>query len=400
MNRDKKHCNVSTIGHIDHGKTTLAEALTKYLSIHGKAQYKKYADIDNAPEERERGITINAAHIEYETEKRHYSHTDCPGHADYIKNMIIGSASIDGAILVISALDGIMPQSAEHVLLASSIGIPKLIVFINKMDKVSEEDEILVDMVEEDVMALCKKHRYDNVKIIRGSAKGYVDGDTGVYGEQAIAQLVDLLDNYFEPAEPMLDRPLLFTVEASVSISGRGTVATGKVVQGTIDLEKNKECKVDIVGPNKKTVTTMITSMEIFRKPHVFAVAGDDMGCLLRGVKKEQVKRGDIICAPGSVKKSNRLRCEFYAIKFEEGGRKKAFKINYSPQLYIRTLDVTGTFVDIGDAEFVNPGDNIKATIALKYSVPLEKNLRFIVREGGRTVGAGVIIEVLDEVVQ
>ena len=399
MNIKKEHCNVSTIGHIDHGKTTLAEALTKYLSIHGSANYKKYVDIDNAPEERARGITINASHIEYETNKRHYSHTDCPGHADYIKNMIVGSASIDGSILVISAIDGIMPQTREHVLLASSIGIKKIIVFINKMDKVNEDDLILVDMIEEDVTALCQKHKYNEIKIVRGSAKGYVDGDTGEYGEQAIAKLVNLLDNYFEPAPALVDYPLLFTVEASVSISGRGTVATGKVIRGKIDLRTSKEEKVEVVGANKKDFSTVITSMEIFRKPHTLALPGDDMGVLLRGVKKEDINRGDIICAPKSITKSNQFKCEFYAITFEEGGRKKPFKINYKPQFYFRTLDVTGSFEDIGDAEFVNPGDIVTAKIKLNYSIPLEKNLKFIVREGGRTIGAGTVSEELPEIV-
>jgi len=400
MNTKKPHLNVSTIGHVDHGKTTLTAALTIFLSKsgNGNAVQKKYEDIDNAPEEKARGITINASHIEYSTRERHFSHSDCPGHADYIKNMLIGIAKTVGAILVVSALDGVMPQTREHILLAQRIGVRKIIVFINKMDQISEDDKVLVEMIEEDILALCIKYGYkkEDILIIYGSAKAYIDGDKGEYGEQAIMKLVDALDKHFEPEEAIIDVPLLFTVGESISISGRGTVATGKVIRGKIDLKKSKEQKVVISGPNKKDIHTAITSMEIFKKQQEEALPGDDMGLLLRGVKKEEVRRGDIICSPeGVLKKYSKFTAEISIISHEEGGRKKPFKVNYKPQIYFNTLDITCTFDDIGGAEFVNPGEIITATLSLLHATPLEKETRFIIREGGKTIGAGVVSELI-----
>lgn len=393
-NKRKEHCNISTIGHVDHGKTTLSEALTKYFSIYGTAVRKKYSEIDSAPEEKARGVTINASHIEYSSKKRHFSQTDCPGHHDYIKNMITGNANMDGAILVIS-INGIQPQTVEHILLASNLGIKKLIVFVNKIDTVDEEDrELMIEIIKADIEELCKKYKYTNVPIIVGSALAFVEQDLYV---DEMHELAKLLDEYIECTAADINQPLLISVEGAVTIPGRGTVATGKIVRGKIDLENNKDGQpVILVGPNKKQdIETVITSMQVFHKKEVYGLPGDDMGVLLRGVKKEDVNRGDIICEKGSVTKHDRFRCIFYALRHDEGGRKKPFKAEYKPQFFIRTLDITGTFKEIKDQEIVNPGDHVEAIIELQYPVPIEDELNFITREGGFTVGAGKIIEKL-----
>ena len=388
--RTKPHCNIGTIGHVDHGKTTLTAAITKVLSDAGKAEFKGYDQIDGAPEERERGITINTAHVEYETEKRHYAHVDCPGHADYVKNMITGAAQMDGAILVVSAADGPMPQTREHILLARQVGVPAIVVFLNKMDMV--DDPELIDLVEMEVRDLLNSYQFpgDDTPIIRGSAKVALDGGDATLGKDAIMALMDAVDTHIpQPARPV-DKPFLMPIEDVFSISGRGTVVTGRVEQGVIKVGE----EVEIVGlrPTQKTVCT---GVEMFRKLLDQGEAGDNIGVLLRGTKREEVERGQVLAAPGSITPHTEFECECYILTKEEGGRHTPFFANYRPQFYFRTTDVTGTIELPAGVEMVMPGDNIRMTVKLIVPVAMAEGLRFAIREGGRTVGAGAVSKII-----
>ena len=392
--RTKPHINVGTIGHVDHGKTTLTAAILKCLRSAGlKAQERSVEDIDNAPEEKERGLTINIAHVEYETEKRHYAHIDCPGHADYIKNMITGAAQMDGAILVVSAPDGPMPQTREHILLAKQVGLPAIVVFLNKMDQV--EDSELVDLVEEEIRALLKKYGFDgdNVPIIRGSALQALECGCGKRECEKcgpVMKLVDTLDEYIpEPKRP-LDQPFLMPVEDVFSIEGRGTVATGRIERGIIKL--NEEVELVGLGETKKTV---VTGIEMFNKALDEGQAGDNAGILLRGLKKEEVKRGQVLAKPGTVVPHTEFEAEVYVLTKEEGGRHTPFFSGYRPQFYIRTADVTGEVTLPEGTEMVMPGDTVNLKIKLITPVALEEKQRFAIREGGKTVGAGVITKII-----
>ena len=392
--RTKPHINVGTIGHVDHGKTTLTAAILKCLRSAGlKAQERSVEDIDNAPEEKERGLTINIAHVEYETEKRHYAHIDCPGHADYIKNMITGAAQMDGAILVVSAPDGPMPQTREHILLAKQVGLPAIVVFLNKMDQV--EDSELVDLVEEEIRALLKKYGFDgdNVPIIRGSALQALECGCGKRECEKcgpVMKLVDTLDEYIpEPKRP-LDQPFLMPVEDVFSIEGRGTVATGRIERGIIKL--NEEVELVGLGETKKTV---VTGIEMFNKALDEGQAGDNAGILLRGLKKEEVKRGQVLAKPGTVVPHTEFEAEVYVLTKEEGGRHTPFFSGYRPQFYIRTADVTGEVTLPEGTEMVMPGDTVNLKIKLITPVALEEKQRFAIREGGRTVGAGVVTKII-----
>ena len=388
--RTKPHCNIGTIGHVDHGKTTLTAAITKVLSDAGKAEFKGYDQIDGAPEERDRGITINTAHVEYETEKRHYAHVDCPGHADYVKNMITGAAQMDGAILVVSAADGPMPQTREHILLARQVGVPAIVVFLNKMDMV--DDPELIDLVEMEVRDLLNSYQFpgDDTPIIRGSAKVALDGGDATLGKDAIMALMDAVDTHIpQPARPV-DKPFLMPIEDVFSISGRGTVVTGRVEQGVIKVGE----EVEIVGlrPTQKTVCT---GVEMFRKLLDQGEAGDNIGVLLRGTKREEVERGQVLAAPGSITPHTEFECECYILTKEEGGRHTPFFANYRPQFYFRTTDVTGTIELPAGVEMVMPGDNIRMTVKLIVPVAMAEGLRFAIREGGRTVGAGAVSKII-----
>jgi elongation factor Tu len=388
--RTKPHVNVGTIGHVDHGKTTLTAAITHYLSKKGLAKAKKYDEIDNAPEEKARGVTINVHHQEYETDKRHYAHVDCPGHADYIKNMITGAAQMDGAILVVSAADGPMPQTREHVLLARQVGVPHIVVFLNKVD-VADKD--LVDLVEMEVRELLSKYEFpgDKIKVIRGSATKALEGDTSPLGEPAIQALMDALDAEIPEPKRETDKPFLLAVEDVFSITGRGTVATGRVERGTVKVGDN----IEIVGI-KDTQKSVVTGIEMFRKLLDDARAGDNVGILLRGIEKAQIERGQVICAPGSIKPHKKFKAKLYVLTKEEGGRHTPFFKGYRPQFYFRTTDVTGSITLPAGVEMVMPGDNIDIDCELIVPVAMEKGLRFAVREGGHTVGAGVVAEILD----
>ena len=387
--RDKPHVNIGTIGHVDHGKTTLTAAITTVLAKAGKAQARGYADIDAAPEEKERGITINTAHVEYESDKRHYAHVDCPGHADYIKNMITGAAQMDGAILVVSAADGPMPQTREHILLARQVGVPSIVVFMNKCDMV--DDPELLDLVEMEIRDLLSKYEFpgDEIPIVKGSALKALNGDAE--GEKQIMALIDAVDTYIpEPVRP-LDQPFLMPIEDVFNIEGRGTVCTGRVERGK--LKKMEE--VEIVGI-KPTVKTTVTDIEMFRKLLDDAMAGDNIGALLRGIKKEDVERGQVLAKPGSITPHKKFKAEVYILSKDEGGRHTPFFSNYRPQFYFRTTDVTGTVKLPDGVEMVMPGDNISMEVELITPIAMEKTIRFAIREGGRTVGAGRVSEILD----
>ena len=386
--RDKPHVNIGTIGHVDHGKTSLTAAITTILAKTGKATAKKYDEIDAAPEEKERGITINTAHVEYESEKRHYAHVDCPGHADYVKNMITGAAQMDGAILVVSAADGPMPQTREHILLARQVGVPAMVVFLNKCDLV--DDPELLDLVEMEVRDLLTQYEFpgDSIPIVKGSAVKALEGDADA--EKAILALVEAVDEYIPLPERPIDLPFLMPVEDVFNIEGRGTVATGRVERGI--LKKMEE--VEIVGI-KPTAKTTATDIEMFRKLLDEARAGDNVGVLLRGVKKEDIMRGQVIAKPGTIKPHTKFKAEVYVLSKEEGGRHTPFFTNYRPQFYFRTTDVTGSCKLPEGVEMVMPGDNVALEVELVTPIAMEKTIRFAIREGGRTVGAGRVSEII-----
>jgi len=388
--RVKPHVNIGTIGHVDHGKTTLTAAITTYLSKSGLAEKKAYDQIDAAPEEKERGITINTAHVEYETAKRHYAHVDCPGHADYVKNMITGAAQMDGAILVVSAADGPMPQTREHILLAKQVGVPAIAVFLNKVDMV--EDKELLDLVEMEVRELLSKYDFpgDTIPIIKGSALKALEGDSSELGEPSIQALMDAVDSYIpEPKRPV-DQPFLMPIEDVFSISGRGTVVTGRIERGIVKINE----EIEIVGL-KATQKTTCTGIEMFRKLLDEGRAGDNAGVLLRGTKKEDVERGQVLCKPGSITPHTHFEAEVYILSKDEGGRHTPFFKNYRPQFYFRTTDVTGSVTLPAGVEMVMPGDNVRLTVELISPIAMEEGLRFAIREGGRTVGAGVVSKVV-----
>jgi elongation factor Tu len=386
--RNKPHVNIGTIGHVDHGKTTLTAAITNTLAEKGLAQAKGYGEIDAAPEERERGITINTAHVEYETEKRHYAHVDCPGHADYVKNMITGAAQMDGGILVVSAADGPMPQTREHILLARQVGVPALVVFMNKVDLV--DDEELLELVEMEIRDLLSSYEFpgDEIPIVKGSAKAALDGDAT--HKENILKLMDAVDSYIPEPERAIDKPFLMPVEDVFSIEGRGTVVTGRVERGVI----KKMEEVEIVGI-RDTQKTTVTDIEMFRKLLDEGRAGDNVGILIRGLKKDQVERGQVIAKPGSVKAHSKFKGEIYVLSKEEGGRHTPFFSNYRPQFYFRTTDVTGSIKLPEGVEMVMPGDNVNLEVELITPIAMEQTMRFAIREGGRTVGAGRVSEIL-----
>ena len=389
--RNKPHVNIGTIGHVDHGKTTLSAAITKIMSEKHGGSAMAYDEIDNAPEERERGITIATAHVEYETAARHYAHVDCPGHADYVKNMITGAAQMDGAILVVSASDGPMPQTREHILLARQVGVPYLVVYMNKCDQV--DDEELLDLVELEVRELCSQYKFpgDDLPIIRGSALKALEGDSSDIGVPSIEKLMDEVDAYIPTPERDIDKPFLMPVEDVFSISGRGTVVTGRVERGIIKVGE----EIEIVG-FKDTVKTTVTGVEMFRKLLDEGRAGDNVGCLLRGTKKDEIQRGQVLAKPGSILPHKKFTGSVYVLTKEEGGRHKPFFANYRPQFYFRTTDVTGSITLPEGTEMVMPGDNVEMTVELITPVAMDKELRFAIREGGRTVGAGVVAEILE----
>jgi len=391
FNRSKPHCNIGTIGHVDHGKTTLTAAITKILSEKGGAAFVDYANIDKAPEERARGITINTSHVEYETDKRHYAHVDCPGHADYVKNMITGAAQMDGAILVVSAADGPMPQTREHILLARQVGVPAIVVYLNKMDMV--DDPELLDLVEMEVRELLSSYQFpgDEIPIIKGSAKVALDGGDPKMGRESILALMDAVDSYIPQPERPLDQPFLMPIEDVFSISGRGTVVTGRVERGVLKVGD----EIEIVGlrPTQKTVCTGI---EMFRKLLDQGQAGDNIGVLLRGTKREEVERGQVLAAPGTITPHTKFESEVYVLSKEEGGRHTPFFANYRPQFYFRTTDVTGTIELPAGVEMVMPGDNVKLKVTLIVPVAMSEGLRFAIREGGHTVGAGVVAKIFE----
>jgi elongation factor Tu len=387
--RSKPHVNIGTIGHVDHGKTTLTAAITTVLAEKGFAEAKKYDQIDAAPEEKERGITINTAHVEYQTENRHYAHVDCPGHADYVKNMITGAAQMDGAILVVSAADGPMPQTREHILLARQVGVPSIVVFLNKCDMV--DDPELLDLVEMEVRDLLSQYEFpgDTIPIVKGSALKALDGDPKY--KEAILQLMAAVDEYIPLPERPIDLPFLMPIEDVFNIEGRGTVVTGRVERGI--LKKMEE--VEIVGITN-TAKTTVTDIEMFRKLLDEARAGDNVGVLLRGIKKEDVMRGQVVAKPGSIKPHKKFKAEVYVLSKDEGGRHTPFFTNYRPQFYFRTTDVTGTVKLPDGVEMVMPGDNVSIEVELLTPIAMEKTIRFAIREGGRTVGAGRVAEILD----
>ncbi len=388
--RDKPHCNVGTIGHIDHGKTTLTAAITNVLAEAMGGEAKSFEEIDNAPEEKERGITIATSHVEYQTENRHYAHVDCPGHADYIKNMITGAAQMDGAILVVSAADGPMPQTREHILLARQVGVPYIVVFLNKVDQV--DDDELLELVEVEVRDLLSEYDFpgDDVPVILGSALKALEGDDA--HKQKILDLAEALDTYIPQPERPLDRPFLMPVEDVFSITGRGTVATGRIEQGIVHTGD----QVEIVGIKEKTDTTVVTGVEMFRKILDEGQAGDNVGCLLRGTKRDDIERGQVLCKPGSITPHTKFKAEVYVLKKEEGGRHTPFFNGYRPQFYFRTTDVTGVANLPEGVEMVMPGDNVQMTVELIQPIAMDQGLRFAIREGGRTVGSGVVSEVVE----
>jgi elongation factor Tu len=386
--RDKPHVNVGTIGHIDHGKTTLTAAITKVLSEKVGGQSMSFEEIDNAPEEKERGITIATSHVEYETENRHYAHVDCPGHADYVKNMITGAAQMDGAILVVSAADGPMPQTREHILLARQVGVPYIVVFLNKVDQV--DDDELLELVEVEVRDLLNEYEFpgDDVPVVLGSALKALEGDDAQEGK--ILELAAALDSYIPQPERPLDRPFLMPVEDVFSITGRGTVATGRIEQGVV----NSGDTVEIVGIHEQTSNTVVTGVEMFRKILDEGQAGDNVGCLLRGTKREEIERGQVLCKPGSINPHTKFKAQVYCLKKEEGGRHTPFFNGYRPQFYFRTTDVTGVANLPEGTEMVMPGDNVEMDVELIQPIAMDEGLRFAIREGGRTVGSGVVTSI------
>ena len=384
--RNKPHCNIGTIGHVDHGKTTLTAAITKYFG-----DFKAYDEIDGAPEEKARGITISTAHVEYETDARHYAHVDCPGHADYVKNMITGAAQMDGAILVCSAADGPMPQTREHILLAKQVGVPAMVVFLNKVDQV--DDEELLELVEMEVRELLSSYEFpgDDIPIVTGSALAAVEGRDPEIGEESIKKLMAAVDSYIPQPERPVDQPFLMPIEDVFSISGRGTVVTGRVERGVVNVGD----EIEIVGV-KDTQKTTCTGVEMFRKLLDRGEAGDNIGALIRGIDREQVERGQVLCKPGSVNPHTKFRAEAYILTKEEGGRHTPFFTNYRPQFYFRTTDVTGICALPDGTEMVMPGDNVEMTVELIVPIAMEDRLRFAIREGGRTVGAGIVAEIIE----
>ena len=389
--RTKPHANIGTIGHVDHGKTTLTAAITRILARTGGATFTDYASIDKAPEERERGITINTAHVEYETEQRHYAHVDCPGHADYVKNMITGAAQMDGAVLVVSAADGPMPQTREHILLARQVGVPAIVVYLNKVDQV--DDEELLELVELEVRELLTEYRFpgDDIPVIRGSALAAMEGGDDETGEKSVLELMAAIDSYIPTPERAIDRPFLMPIEDVFSISGRGTVVTGRVERGVVKIGD----EVEIVGI-RATSKTVCTGVEMFRKLLDSGEAGDNIGVLLRGTKRDEVERGQVLARPGTITPHTRFKAETYVLTKEEGGRHTPFFTNYRPQFYFRTTDVTG-HVQLPDGiEMVMPGDNVTVDVELISPIAMDEGLRFAIREGGRTVGAGVVAEIVD----
>jgi elongation factor Tu len=391
FDRSKPHCNIGTIGHVDHGKTTLTAAITKIMAEAGGAEFKAYDEIDGAPEERARGITISTAHVEYETENRHYAHVDCPGHADYVKNMITGAAQMDGAILVVSAADGPMPQTREHILLARQVGVPALAVFMNKVDQV--DDEELLELVEMEIRELLSSYDFpgDDIPIVKGSALAALEGGDAAIGSDAIKELMAQVDSYIPQPDRPKDQPFLMPIEDVFSISGRGTVVTGRIEAGVVNVGE----EIEIVGL-KETTKTTCTGVEMFRKLLDQGEAGDNVGVLLRGTKREEVERGQVLSKPGSITPHTKFKCEAYVLTKEEGGRHTPFFSNYRPQFYFRTTDVTGS-VELPDGtEMVMPGDNIAMTVTLIAPIAMDEGLRFAIREGGRTVGAGVVASIVE----
>ena len=389
FDRSKTHVNIGTIGHVDHGKTTLTAAITNVLAKDGMAQAQAYDQIDGAPEEKERGITINTAHVEYQTEKRHYAHVDCPGPADYVKNMITGAAQMDGAILVVAASDGPMPQTREHILLARQVGVPYIVVFLNKCDMV--DDEELVDLVEMEVRELLSEYGFDgdNAPVIRGSALKALEGDEKYVG--AIKELMDAVDEFIPDPTRETDKPFLMSVEDVMTITGRGTVATGRVERGVVKLGE----EVEIVGI-KETQKTVVTGLEMFRKQLDFAESGDNIGALLRGINRDQIQRGQVLAKPGSVHPHTKFKAQVYVLTKEEGGRHTPFVSNYRPQFYFRTTDVTGVITLPEGTEMVMPGDNVEMNVELIAPIAIENNTKFSIREGGRTVGSGNVTEIIE----
>ncbi len=390
FNRSKPHVNIGTIGHVDHGKTTLTAAISKVLSEKGLAEARDFSTIDNAPEEKERGITINTAHIEYETANRHYAHVDCPGHADYVKNMVTGAAQMDGAILVVAATDGPMPQTREHILLGRQVGVPRMVVFMNKVDMV--DDEELLELVEMEIRDLLSFYDYDgdNTPVIQGSALGALNGEEKWV--KTVEELMDAVDNWIELPPRDVDKPFLMPVEDVFTITGRGTVATGRIETGVI----NTGDPVDILGMGDEKLSSTVTGVEMFRKILDRGEAGDNVGLLLRGIEKSQIRRGMVICAPGSTTPHKRFKAEIYVLKKEEGGRHTPFHNKYRPQFYFRTTDVTGEILLTDGRDMVMPGDNVTIEVELIVPVAMDKGLRFAIREGGRTVGAGQVTEIID----
>ena len=390
FDRSKPHCNIGTIGHVDHGKTTLTAAITKVLAESGGAEFSAYDQIDKAPEERARGITISTAHVEYETENRHYAHVDCPGHADYVKNMITGAAQMDGAILVVSAADGPMPQTREHILLARQVGVPALCVFMNKVDQV--DDEELLELVEMEIRELLSSYEFpgDDIPIVKGSALAALEDSDEKIGKEAIKELMAAVDAYIPQPERPKDQPFLMPIEDVFSISGRGTVVTGRIERGIVNVGE----EIEIVGL-KETQKTTCTGVEMFRKLLDQGEAGDNVGVLLRGTKREEVERGQVLSAPGSITPHTEFKCEAYVLTKEEGGRHTPFFSNYRPQFYFRTTDVTGSVELPSGTEMVMPGDNIAMTVTLIAPIAMDEGLRFAIREGGRTVGAGVVAAIV-----
>ncbi len=387
--RNKPHVNIGTIGHVDHGKTTLTAAITKTLASKGKAKFRDYASIDNTPEEKARGITINASHVEYETDERHYAHVDCPGHADYVKNMITGAAQMDGAILVVAATDGPMPQTKEHILLAHQVGVPSIVVFLNKMDMIGKGDEELVDLVEMELTELLEAKGYKNTPIIRGSALKALEGDSQYV--KSIEQLMDAVDNSIPTPVREIDKPFLMPIEDVFTIAGRGTVVTGRVERGV--LRVNDKAQIVGIRPTRETV---ITGLEMFNKTLEMAEAGENVGALLRGIEKNDVERGMVIAAVGTCKPHKKFTGTVYILKKEEGGRHKPFFTGYRPQFYVRTTDVTGTVQLPAGVEMVMPGDNVEMTIELIHPIAMENGMRFAIREGGRTIGAGTVSKIIE----
>ncbi len=390
FDRSKEHVNIGTIGHVDHGKTTLTAAITTVLAKSGNAEARAYDQIDGAPEEKERGITISTAHVEYETATRHYAHVDCPGHADYVKNMITGAAQMDGAILVVAATDGPMPQTREHILLSRQVGVPKIVVFLNKVDMV--EDEELIELVEMEVRDLLSEYDFpgDDTPIIAGSALKALEGDAAY--EEKIHELMAAVDEYIEAPAREIDKPFMMPVEDVFSITGRGTVATGRVERGKLEINK----EVEIVGIKEESEVVTVTGIEMFRKLLDYAEAGDNVGCLLRGVDREGIERGQVLSEPGTITPHKKIVVEVYALSKEEGGRHKPFFNNYRPQFYFRTTDVTGTVTLPAGTEMVMPGDNTQMTVELIAPVAIELGTKFSIREGGRTVGAGTVSEIIE----